>query len=330
VKELPGTPLETARILANHYGHVLEPTNYVRGVGISGRLRLAAIDSETPDPSVEIADLVAASITDAAFDKNSQSDGSVHSGFAWSSDLSGSTNDNRYVANLIRYANLYLNIRDDGFPQPVDPDYRVEDVFFVGAVLGRAYEATSDSRYADALIATLQKVHAQSGTGLWHHCGESPFYWGRGNGFAALGFAEALTYLDKDQAGVSELTQKHVSHLDALLRYQDAGGAWRQVVNEDDSYLELTSTSMIGYALARGRRQGWLDESFNDSLERAWAAVASRVREDGTVADSCTGTGPLATLEEYRIRKRENGYDDRGGSLALWFAVEYLTFLDGR
>ena len=105
---MPATPLETARILANHYGHVLEPANYVRGVGISGRLRLAVIDFESADPSTEIADLVAASITDSAFQKHSKSDGSVHSGFVWSSELSSSTNDDRYMANLIRYADLYL------------------------------------------------------------------------------------------------------------------------------------------------------------------------------------------------------------------------------
>jgi unsaturated rhamnogalacturonyl hydrolase len=327
---LPGTPLETARILANHYGHVLEPANYVRGVGISGRLRLAAIDAETPDPSAEIVDLVSPSITEAAFEQNSQSDGSVHAGFVWSTDLGSATNDDRYVANLISYADLYFKSRDDGFPAPVDPDSRVEDVFFVGAVLGRAFEATSDSRYADALIATLLKFHAQADTGLWHHCGESPFYWGRGNGFVALGFAEALTYLDHDQADVSELLQKHIAHLDALLSYQDSSGAWRQIVNEADSYLELTSTSQIGYAIARGIQRGWLDNKFEDPLMRAWDAVSSRVRDDGTVADSCTGTGPLATLDEYRIRKRENGYDDRGGSLALWFAIEYQTYLNSR
>ena len=331
VNELPRTPLDTARILANHYGHVLEPTNYVRGVGISGRLRLATVDSDTPDPSNDIAELIAPSITDEAFDKTSQSDGSVHSGFVWSSDLSSSTNDDRYITNLIRYADLYLNMRSDGFPGPVDPDYRVEDVFFLGAVLGRAFEATSDSRYADVLITALKKYQPQPDTGLWHHCGESPFYWGRGNGFMALGFSEALTYLDHDQAGVSELREKHIAHLDALLPHQEeGGGAWRQIINEPDTYLELTCTSQIGYAMARGRRLGWLPERFEDPLARAWDSVSSRVTDVGMVAHSCTGTGPLATIGEYRIRKRENGYDDRGGSLALWFAVEYLTYTQGK
>ncbi|NQW18113.1 MAG: glycoside hydrolase family 88 protein [Chloroflexi bacterium] len=321
---MPRSPLETARILASHYGHTLEPTNYVRGVGISGRLRLAEIDPDTQDPSSEISDLVAPSITDEAFETNSQSDGSVHSGFVWASDLSRSTKDDRYITNLIRYSDLYLATRPDGFPEPVDPDYRVEDVFFVGAVLGRAFEATSDSRYSDALIAVMQKVHAQPDTGLWHHCGQSPYYWGRGNGFAALGFAEALTYLNQDQEGVSELTQKHVAHLQALLPHQEVGGAWRQVIDEPETYLELTCTAMIGYALARGRRMGWLDGRFDDPLTRAWDAVSSRVNAQGMVAHSCTGTGPLNSLGEYRIRKQENGYDDRGGSLALWFAVESI------
>ena len=41
----------------------------------------------------------------------------------------------------------------------------------------------------------------------------------------------------------------------------------------------------------------------------------------GVVHESCTGTGSLENLNEYLIRKRENGFDNRGGSVAAWFMV---------
>ncbi|HJN92063.1 MAG TPA: hypothetical protein QGF05_04965 [Dehalococcoidia bacterium] len=112
-------------------------------------------------------------------------------------------------------ADRYLDLRPDGRPQPIDPDDRVEEIFFAGALLGRAYAWTRDSRYATGLVAILDNVSAQPDTGLWWHCKASPFYWGRGNAFAALGFAEALWSLPEDQAGRAALATKHRAHLDA-------------------------------------------------------------------------------------------------------------------
>ena len=48
----------------------------------------------------------------------------------------------------------------------------------------------------------------------------------------------------------------------------------------------------------------------------------------GVVHESCTGTGSLESLNDYLIRKRENGFDNRGGSLAAWFLVS-LYELEG-
>ena len=53
------SPLDAARILAGVYGHELDPVIYTQGVAVSGRLRLAQLDAETPDPSPDIAAMVA-------------------------------------------------------------------------------------------------------------------------------------------------------------------------------------------------------------------------------------------------------------------------------
>ena len=81
---------------------------------------------------------------------------------------------------------------------------------------------------------------------------------------------------------------------------------------------------MVGYALARGIRLGWLDGDgrFRDSLERAWAAAAERIDDEGGLVDVCTGTGVQTSTREYLDRPAEFGFDHRGGSMALWFAVE--------
>ncbi len=94
------------------------------------------------------------------------------------------------------------------------------------------------------------------------------------------------------------------------------------MVDSPESYLELTATAMIGYALMRGIARGWLDESYREPVARAWSAVAERIDGGGMVRDACAGTGPMPTLDDYLNRRAVNGHDDRAGSVALWFAVE--------
>jgi len=314
-------------VLASEYGHVLEPVNYVRGVAISGQLRLHRLVPDAVDPARAIAQAVEPFVAPTSFDEIRAADGSVHAGYLWATELSEVTSDPRYSALLVQIADLYLERRSDGRPAAVDVDFRVEDIFFVGALLGRAYEASGDARYADGLVAFLDAVDAQPDTGLWWHCSASPFTWGRGNAFAALGFCEALSCLPADLPKRAVIEAKHRAHLNALIRYQDESGAWRQLIDRPDSYLELTVTAILGYALARGIQRGWLPADLEPVAAKAWAAVAERIDDAGMVRDSCPGTGPLPTLEDYLQRAPISGHDDRAGSMALWFAVEYATLL---
>ena len=321
------TPLEVARVLAAEYGHVLPPVNYVRGVAISGRLRLHQLDATLPAPASSIAATVAPLVTPEAFEPLRTADGAVHAGYLWADELTDATGDDRYRRLLLDIADLYLVRRaEDGLPAPVDPDTRVEDLFCAGAILARAFRASDDTRYLEVLTDLLGRARAQPDSGLWWHCGASPFYWGRGNAFAGLGFSEALAVLPRDHEARPNLEARHRAHVEALIAHQDPSGAWRQVIDRPDSYLELTATSMIGYALVRGMAGGWLPSTFEDAAARAWSAVADRIDGAGMVRDACMGTGPLATLEEYLERPAVDGHDDRAGSMALWFAVEWARY----
>lgn len=320
------TPIDVARLLATKYGYTLDPLNYVRGVAMSGRIRLHQLTGEgDPAPSIEQAVEPFISGDNADFQ---DMDGAVRSGYIWANELSEVTGNTTYDRLLKRLAAPYVQTRSDGLPVGVDPDYRVEDIFFVGAMLGRSYAVSNDDQQSEALTTFLKRVEPQPDTGLWWHCHGSPFYWGRGNAFGALGFAEALSYLPESNSAYEELAHKHREHLEALIKYQDPSGAWCQVIDRPDSYLEITVTAILGYVLIRGINRGWLSRDFESVVIQAWQAVDERIDRSAMVRDACPNTGPLPTLEDYLNRAPISGHDDRAGSMALWFAVEYALYLD--
>jgi rhamnogalacturonyl hydrolase YesR len=94
------------------------------------------------------------------------------------------------------------------------------------------------------------------------------------------------------------------------------------VVDEPDSYRELTVTAMTVAGMARGVRLGWLKRDFMPAIDRGWKAVLARVNADGTLRDVCAGTGAGETKEYYLKRPVVNGADDRGGAMVLLAAVE--------
>ena len=315
-------PIEVARILASAYGHTLSPVVYTQGVAISGRLRLAALDPAGRDPVREIVSLVEPYVRadrDVFGDRPGTPD---LAGLVWGDELAGMTGDRRYADMVVSVADRYVPAPPGEAPPPSDPDFRTEDMFMNGAMLGRAFAITGDRRYADMLTRFLLDARVQQDDGLFWHCRSGPWYWGRGNGFAAMGFAETLTYLPEDHPDRDALLEIHRRHLTALGRLQCASGMLRQVLDFPGSYQELTVTCMVGYAVARGLRKGWLDSSYREMAERCWRGALERVQDDGVIVDGCTGTGVQSSLREYLDRPAIHGFDDRTGSMAVWFATE--------
>ena len=222
-------------------------------------------------------------------------------------ELAATSDDNRHRNLLISQAQRF----------DPDPDVRVEDFFFGGTLLGRAWALTRVAQFAERLRGFVADVDTQQANGLFWHCHASPYFWGRGNAFAALGFAEALSYIDDDA-----LAATHVRHLEALAGFQDESGLWHQLIDDPSTYLEHSATSMIGYAIARGLNRGVLDDSFRAVVDRAWLGIAQRSTRAGELDQVCIGTGPLDSKSAYVDRPYTTGVDARGGAMALWFATE--------
>ncbi len=317
--------LEVAAILAARYGHTLDPIVYTQGVGISGRLQLAEITGGRNQSVADVAALVEPFVSGQVECFGDNPGGSTLAGLVWSYDLARATDDQRAADLLLRAAGHFQPRSPGEAPAPLDPDFRVEDMFMAAAVLGRAYRLDNRESHPQILSQFLLDGldrGIQQDNGFFWHCLSAPYFWARGNGFAALGFAEALTWLPETWPQRDPLLTAHRRHLDALTNYQLPSGAFPQLLDVPGSYAEFTSTCMIGYALARGLRRGWLDSSRRESLYRAWKGVKQRMDDDGNVVDACISTGVQQSVKEYLHRPAVLGFDDRSGSLALWFALE--------
>lgn len=301
-------PLKVATRLAGVYGHVIErPLMYPTGVAISGRLRLAAHRRQ------DIANSIAGLVDDMVTDPGAVPDAAPCLAIAcFADELFAETDDPRHRDFLLALARRFS----------ADPDMRVEDFFFAGTLLGRAYALTGETYFRDHLVDFLRSIDTRQDNGLYWHCHASPYFWGRGNAFAALGFAEALSYLDW-HGDAADIAATHREHLDALAPFQHPSGLWHQLIDDPATYVEHSATTMIGYAISRGLRAGWLsDDPWRERGERAWAGVAARIGPAGELDQVCVGTGPLDSRQAYVERPSSSGVDARGGAMALWFAVE--------
>ncbi len=326
------TPADVVRTLIDVYGYTLDPVVYTQGVSIGGRLIAWEMGIAPDDPTGNIREIAGPLLADPGPFLESGPDGAALAGLTWACDLARITGDKQAKTLFLAAADQFEDGCDPIPPPPADDDFRVEDMFFVATVLGQAYQLTRNSRYShllDKYMRSCLESGVQRSDGLFDHSQGSRFAWGRGNGFAALGYAEALTYLPPDSPVRTDLADAHWSHLKSMLGYAAPSGKQRQLTDFPGSYEELSATCMLGIALARGLHLGWLGGSFLPDLKRCWSAASESVDDEGGLVDVCAGTGPQFSVREYLDRPAVSGLDDRGGAMAMWFALEMAKLDSG-
>ncbi len=319
------SPADVVRILIGTYGYTLDPIVYTQGVSIGGRLVAWETGIAAADPTANIRRIAKSLLADPGSFLDSGPDGAALAGLTWACDLARVSGDERARALFLAAADRFEDGGDQVPPSPADLDFRVEDMYFVASMLGQAYRLSGNGRYGRLLekyMRSCLRSGVQRAGGLFNHSQGARFPWGRGNGFAALGYAEALTYQAPDSAVRSALIRAHRTHLVALLAHAAPSGKQRQLTDFPGSYEELSATCMVGIALARGLRLGWLDESYAHGLKQCWSAASEAIADDGGLLDVCEGTGPQMSVREYLDRRAVSGHDDRGGAMAMWFALE--------
>lgn len=213
--------------------------------------------------------------------------------------------------------------------------YWVDDMFMISAVQVQAYRATHDPVYLDraatAMAAYLDKL--QEPNGLFYHASDSPFFWGRGNGWYAAGMTELLSDLPVNHPKYARIMKGYQTMMASLLKYQSEDGLWRQLVDKPESWLETSGTGMFTFAMVTGVKRGWLDATiYGPAARKAWLGLVQHLDENANVKDVCVGTnkafkevGPdlNAQLKFYLERNRKTG-DLHGQAPILWTAAALM------
>ena len=235
------------------------------------------------------------------------------------------TKDHRYLDLGLKYADEQWS-KPDAQGLTDETRFWIDDMFMITIVQVQAFRATGERKYLDRaaveMTAYLDKL--QQPNGLFFHAPDVPFFWGRGNGWFAVGMAEILRDLPKDHPQRARIERGYRTMMASLLRFQTAAGAWRQLLDHEESWPESSGTGMFAFALISGVRTGMLDESkYGVAARHAWIALAGYVDQNNDMTSVCEGTNKLNSLDYYLLRKRRTG-DFHGQAPLLWTASALL------
>lgn len=245
------------------------------------------------------------------------------------------TKQKKYLDLGLEYANSQWKLPENPKPEEkawYEKGYTwqtriwIDDMFMITAVQAQAYRATNDLKYinraAKEMVLYLDTI--QLDNGLFYHSPEAHFAWARGNGWMAVGMAEILRILPKDNPSHERIMEGYHKMMAALLKYQEDDGMWRQIIDDPEAWKETSGTAMFTYAIITGVKSGWLDKKiYGAAARKGWLALISYINDDDELTEVCAGTNIKNSRDHYMNRPRIVG-DLHGQAPLLWCATALL------
>jgi unsaturated rhamnogalacturonyl hydrolase len=237
----------------------------------------------------------------------------------WPFEIYRQTGDEKYLGIPKKLADdEFENPRGDGLTDL--SRFWVDDMYMVGSLQIQAYKSTKNQIYLNRAALQL-KVYCeklQRPNGLFFHRDDAPFYWGRGNGWAAAALTEILLVLPETHEYYKPLLEAYQKMMKTLLDFQGSDGMWHQLLDDPESYPESSCTGMFLFALASGVDNGWLPfEKYASNVEKAWNKLAEYVNEKGETENVCVGTNAKDNKKHYLTRPKSTG-NFHGQAAVLW------------
>lgn len=313
------SPRQLATELAQYYGRDFDQPWYIGAIALNARIQLGELD--------EVRRLVEPYV-DGRKDSLARPNALVMAGHIVFTELARRTGDARYTAMVRKVADLGFDASGRMLEAMPYHDRYSDSVFMGTTIVAQAGALTGERRYfdmADQHLRFMQQLDLRA-DGLYRHHPGTDAAWGRGNGFAAIGLALTLPELPEDHPGYSHALQSYRQLMAALLPLQNQDGLWRNVVDYPGAYAEFSGTAMIGFAMHRGLKEGWISgRRYEEAVRKAWRAVNSRAASSGVLIDVCESTAGISTMEQYVRRGALLGQDPRGGAMAMLFATELMA-----
>jgi rhamnogalacturonyl hydrolase YesR len=228
----------------------------------------------------------------------------------------------------------WANTTPDGIT--TEARYWIDDMYMSPILQVQAFRVTKDPKYLDRaarmMAAYLDRL--QQANGLFLHAPDSPFYWGRGNGWVAAGMTELLRELPADHPQHARIIAGYHQMMAALLAVQGGDGLWKQLLDKPETWGETSCTGMFAFALVTGVKQGWLDaKQYAPAARRAWLALVAQLDADANIREVCvgtnksrqvTGTDDLKVQYQFYVDRPRRVGDLHGQAPVLWTASALL------
>lgn len=215
--------------------------------------------------------------------------------------------------------------------------YWADDLYMMTLLQVQAYRATRKQIYLDRIALTMTSYldSLQQPSGLFYHGQGSPFFWGRGNGWAAAGMTELLRALPSTHPRRAAILSSYRTMMETLLRHQAPSGLWRQLVDRPEVWEEGSGSAMFAFAMISGVKEGWLSaREYGPAARRAWIGLVAQLDENANLQRVCVGTGKAATEPgvgenldaqyRYYVARPTRVGDLHGQAPMLWAAAALL------
>ena len=212
------------------------------------------------------------------------------------------------------------------------PEQAWADTLFMAAffLLRMGVKLKDEAIIQDALNQYYWHIHylQDPATGLWYHGYNnlnrdhmSGFFWGRANAWAAYTMAQAGKRLPqwylypKFLSIVGSVSEQ----LSALKLLQTPDGLWRTILDDEESYEEVSASCGIAAAMmTRGNPLHF------KHIQKALCGVLQNISPDGRVLNVSGGTAVMRDRQGYREISRD-WIQGGGQGLALAFLSEVLV-----
>ena len=232
--------------------------------------------------------------------------------------------------SVLKYLKDFQRTADSGFYHKDWPRMQVDDLYMASPFLaeyGKLFSEQDDYRDAVIQATTMEKHTRDSVTGLYYHAwyereymgndsGPTPYFWGRGVGWIAMALVDVLDFLPEspDRDSVVKVFQRLA---EGISNFQDdSTGLWWQVLDKKDTignFPESSASCMFVYALAKGIRMGYIDESYWYVANKGFQGILDNFiieNEDSTITitNVCPGQSPGNTFDGYAQTPYEDGH----------------------
>ncbi len=158
-------------------------------------------------------------------------------------------------------------------------------------------------KYRDLLFMPNRKLMAHMM--CLRHGRNNGIPWSRGNGWVIFSLSELFLRLPDDHPSRAPLLAFFRDLTEGYLAVQGAEGLWHQVLDDDTTYPESSSTAMMICAFCRGLRLGLYPEAdrgrITEAVRRAWQGLAeTAIDAKGDLYGVCRGSGFSFSRAYYR------------------------------